>query len=47
MSGKRSQTYTITIKSSLYVESENLDHIEGMGKIVVSRDGVGARKDWK
>lgn len=47
MSGKRSQTYTITIKSSLYVESKNLDHIEGVGKIVVSRDGAGARKDLK
>lgn len=47
MSGKRSQTYTITIKSSFYVESKNLDHIEGVGKIVVSRDGVGARKDLK
>lgn len=47
VSGKRSQTYTITIKSSLYIESENLDHIEGVGKIVVSRDGVGTRKDLK
>lgn len=47
MSGKRSQTYTITIKSSLYVESKNLDHIEGVGKIVVFRDGAGARKDLK
>lgn len=35
------------VKPPLYVESESVDHIEVIGRIVVSRDGDRDRKDVK